>query len=284
MVLLNSTFTESSSIHLSDYVFTDYGEDEEVLLNKIIHIKISIYEFKKESEKCKLIYTQCAIENDRLKANIVTIRNKLHNIYDNQCPICMDTVNVACISSCCKNIFCMECISSWGNNRPVFSCPLCRVKISLRDLTIIDKVVDTENVPENVPENEPAPETKISSIIKILTASDISKVLIFSNFSGSFDDIMGPITNMGFKCKILRGSGPCIDNIINDFENGDTRVLCLNSKHYGAGLNLQMATDIIIYHSMPKNIEMQIIGRGQRPGRRSALNVTTLLYDHEIIT
>jgi hypothetical protein len=55
----------------------------------------------------------------------------------------------------------------------------------------------------------------------------------------------------------------------------------LNAKNYGSGLNLQMTTDIIIYHKMSKDLENQVIGRGQRLGRTDALNVHYLYYENE---
>ena len=46
---------------------------------------------------------------------------------------------------------------------------------------------------------------------------------------------------------------------IENFKNGEITVLMLNAKFYGAGMNLQMATDIVIYHRFSKEMEEQII-------------------------
>ena len=43
-----------------------------------------------------------------------------------------------------------------------------------------------------------------------------------------------------------------------------------------------MSTDIIIYHNMTSDMEKQIIGRGQRPGRTEPLIVHHLCYKHEL--
>ena len=50
-------------------------------------------------------------------------------------------------------------------------------------------------------------------------------------------------------------------------------MIFLNSNFNGAGINLQEATDIILYHEMPLNVQNQIIGRANRIGRTEALNV-----------
>lgn len=57
----------------------------------------------------------------------------------------------------------------------------------------------------------------------------------------------------------------------------------LNAQFFGAGMNLQMATDIIMYHRFTKEMEEQIIGRAQRLGRSitEPLNVYYLLHENE---
>ncbi len=55
----------------------------------------------------------------------------------------------------------------------------------------------------------------------------------------------------------------------------------LNAQFFGAGMNLQMTTDLVIYHRFSNDMEEQIIGRAQRHGRKGALNVYYLLHDNE---
>ena len=47
-------------------------------------------------------------------------------------------------------------------------------------------------------------------------------------------------------------------------------------------MNLEMTTDIIIFHKMNDELEKQVIGRGQRLGRTSQLNVHYLCYENEM--
>ena len=77
------------------------------------------------------------------------------------------------------------------------------------------------------------------------------------------------------------GSSATIKNIINKFDAGNINVLMLNAVNYGSGLNLQMATDIIIYHELKIELETQVIGRGQRLGRKEELNVYYLFSENE---
>ena len=80
--------------------------------------------------------------------------------------------------------------------------------------------------------------------------------------------------------KVL-GSGAVVNKTIQRFANGEIRVLMLNASNYGSGLNLQMATDLIIYHQLPLELETQVIGKGQRLGRTTELNIYYLLHEYE---
>ena len=58
-------------------------------------------------------------------------------------------------------------------------------------------------------------------------------------------------------------------------------MILANSLNFGSGLNLENTTDIIIYHKMDKDLESQVIGRAQRPGRTTSINIYKLNYENE---
>ena len=72
---------------------------------------------------------------------------------------------------------------------------------------------------------------------------------------------------------VVIGNRKTRDQSIDNFKNGNARVIFLNSKFNGAGINLQEATDIILYHEMPASTQNQIIGRAKRIGRIEPLHV-----------
>ena len=82
-------------------------------------------------------------------------------------------------------------------------------------------------------------------------------------------------------CSVLKGSMATIEKRINEFKNGKIKVLLMNSESYCAGMNLQCTTDVIIYHNLNSDIEKQAIGRAQRIGRTSKLNVHYLKHNNE---
>ena len=122
---------------------------------------------------------------------------------------------------------------------------------------------------------------KIDALIDIILSNTNGKFLIFSEYDNTFRDIENRLKEKNISWNNVKGSGARIKNIINDFNNGKTKILLLNAKYNGAGLNLEQTTDIIIYHRMSAELEKQIIGRGQRFGRTKALNIYYLCYDNE---
>ena len=56
----------------------------------------------------------------------------------------------------------------------------------------------------------------------------------------------------------------------------------MNARYCGSGINLENTSDIFIYHSMSTELTQQVIGRAQRPGRDSCLNVW-MLHENETV-
>ena len=65
------------------------------------------------------------------------------------------------------------------------------------------------------------------------------------------------------------------------FRDKEYRVLLLNASCFGAGLNLQFTDEVYIFHRMSVDLEYQVIGRAQRMGRTSALNIHYMCYENE---
>ena len=114
------------------------------------------------------------------------------------------------------------------------------------------------------------------------SANDLNKKwLIFSSFDGSFDILIKKLIENGITFSKICGTVSHIERVINDFKNGSINVLLLNALHFGMGLNLEMATDILIYHQLKPEIENQVVGRAQRPGRVDTLRIHMLCHENE---
>jgi SNF2 family DNA or RNA helicase len=121
---------------------------------------------------------------------------------------------------------------------------------------------------------------KIDVLMEIVSKKN-AKILIFADFQKTFDKIKYKLEHEKISYDILKGSEKTMENIINNFKQGKTKILMLNATNFGAGLNLQEATDVIIYHRFTKETEEQVIGRAQRLGRKDTLNVYYLIHDNE---
>lgn len=230
--------------------------------NKKNSIKVSIKNYDKK------------INDLRDKAKSLTER--ISNIETKSCPVCMQLVSNACMTPCCKNIFCFQCLAmscNYNNN----SCPLCRTKINIKNVTAIS----SEAIEKNDIETTVLP-TKLKTLIKIINDNPAGRFLVFSEFDNTFNNIEIEFNKNNISFSKLCGSSGRVTNIINQFSQNQIQVLLLNAKHYGSGLNLQMTTHIILFHRMSNDLEKQIIGRGQRLGRTTRLSVNYLCYENEM--
>ena len=111
-------------------------------------------------------------------------------------------------------------------------------------------------------------------------------MLIFSEYNTSFDSISDLLKQYNISYSTVMGTTNSVNKTIRLFKDNNSSdkidVLLLNANYCANGINLENSTDIILYHSMNKDRTTQIIGRGQRPGRDSQLNVWKLCYDNEV--
>jgi SNF2 family DNA or RNA helicase len=81
----------------------------------------------------------------------------------------------------------------------------------------------------------------------------------------------------------LGGSQARIVKLLKQFAEGRYRVLFLNARNMGAGLNIAAATHVVLYHKMSVETKNQIIGRAVRMGRTEPLTVLHLLHGNEML-
>jgi len=247
-----------------------------------------------ENEKKHYTYIESLeIENNdkterllKISNKILDLENSITHVLDrvnidknNNCPICCDTLSKPIASVvCCHRLFCMNCITGYFNSKSnkIGECPFCRSKIGFEGITIME---DISNINENVKNNLLS---KQDLFIKLIVENNKKKWLVFSEFDATFNTLLDKLSNNGISFSKICGTASHIDNIINNFNNGTINVLLLNAVNFGMGINLEMATDVLIYHKLSFEIEKQVIGRAQRPGRTETLNVHFLCHDNEL--
>jgi len=274
---LYTNTNDFETINIVQYSFVRLKQQIEMFNKKINEINREISPFSflyisryRENYKC---YKK---RRERYKKSKQDKENKLKLLRANilsysLCFLCLNQIKSSnSIIKCCNLKFCKDCLQkhlSKYNECPSCFLPLYSKQIiSNTYLTIQTKICNFD--------------TKINNIIKIINNNPNSKFLIFSNYT--FKKIINKLNINNISWKKLCGRPDIIRKIIENYSNGIIKVLMLNAKHYGSGLNLQMTTDIIMFHQMDDDTNIQIIGRAQRIGRKNQLKIHQLQYHHEL--
>ena len=214
---------------------------------------------------------------DKLTIECNNIKNKMQLIEDRindsqMCMICMEKQKMKTITKCCNNAFCFKCLSTWLKKNP--SCPLCKKNLHIeKDLYVVHDENKTDICPQELTKKQ-----YLQTILNDIQTN--SRILIFSEYDNSFNEIEELLNQYNIKYARLKGNS--INKNVYEYKTKDLQVLMVNSNAYGSGLNLENTTDVILFHKFDNDIEKQIIGRAQRPGRKSQLNVWYLLNENEI--
>ena len=222
---------------------------------------------------------------DKIKGKIYEIESKIDGIKsklndNNVCSICYDEIDNKAITMCCNTKFCLTCISTWLHLND--KCPFCRAKISNNNLCVI-----TDNIPEKKISNLSTKMQNLKKLIETKKDEPGFKMLIFSDYYNTFKDIVEFIETTNINYRRVLGTTATINKIVNNYKQPNSnlesiQILLLNADYCASGINLENTSDIVIYHSMSEAKTKQIIGRGQRPGRTSVLNVWKLCYENEM--
>jgi hypothetical protein len=231
----------------------------------------------------RINYIEKTIENNEneiksVESKIKNIKDRLENPTAKTCSICLDNIKIPSIVTCCKNIFCIECIKDCVKTNK--SCPLCRTKIDNSQIHIIKDDIQNDEDEKN---NEILLD-KLDILSDYLLLNPYKRILIFSEYEQTFELIQRRLLQLGIRYDRIFGSTNQINKTIENYSTNKIQVLMLNAKHFGAGINLQMTDDIFVYHRMSSDLEKQVIGRAQRLGRNEPLNIHYLCYDNEYNT
>lgn len=227
-----------------------------------------------------------------IEGKIKDLTERITEINSKICSICLDNVSQPIILEC-THIFCGGCLFKFLNANTLGAitkkCPDCRAEIkSTENLTAIvsrkNAVTDTDTVA-----NEIATDTskigkgilnKEETLLEILKNKPEGKFIVFSRVD-VFTNIIKLLVSNGITFAELKGNTSHMMNVLKDFKNGIINVILLTTQYAGYGIDINYATDVIIFHSMPVD-KQQAIGRAQRVGRTNNLIVHNLCFEHEL--
>lgn len=237
--------------------------------------------YANQDEKVKAL-KKLTDEIDSIEKKIDNIKNRLFET--ELCSICYDDIENRVIVTCCQNPFCYECITLSINHNN--SCPLCRKKLTKNDIVIVNENEDEEEFHDSSDkekiDSERSKLDNLKTYLSEIMKNPASKVLIFSEYNSSFIEIESYLKECEHKFANLKGTSNIIAKTITKYKEEDTNILLLNSTYFGSGINLENTTDLFMFHKMKDNIDQQVIGRAQRPGRTKPLNLYRLCHDNEL--
>jgi superfamily II DNA or RNA helicase len=213
---------------------------------------------------------------------IAELEEKYKNILEDDCSICFSTIKEPILIPCCQNLFCGNCVMKWLDTNK--SCPMCRTVVNVKELVYVSKKDQFDNSKdESKEEKKQEVSKKLSKQDKVydIVSKGLEKggkFLIFSMYDESFYLIRRILDEHKIDFVELSGTKATRDSKIKKFKEGKINVIFLNSRFNGAGINLEEASDIILYHEMPSYIKDQVIGRALRIGRDKDLTIHNLIY------
>ena len=238
---------------------------------------------------------------------IIDNENKIKLIYQRLvdykcCPICYEffneseIINIYITSECCNNKICESCIDAWYKLGKT-SCIFCNTDNIYKDNllcyknnennekienNIVDDIKKVENV-DNIKFESKNYNKNIFLKNFIKSIKDIDKkIIIFSDYPTIFQYIENICNENEIKyIDLEKGNIKDIDNSVREYKFGNAKILLSNSSLFGCGMNFENSTDIIFVHKMNNEMQEQVIGRAQRMGRKSRLNIIYLEYENE---
>ena len=231
--------------------------------------------------KIASIMTQVNDSNNNIRA-AKELKETIHKrLKERQiCPISLDDLETVdkVISKCCQTPYSRTVTEKLNK----FKCLVCASDLQFPEGFVAEKkaVLRTKAVREKVIDNT---KFKLDVFKELISGMPLnSKVIIFSDYPEVFKTIEIYFADKGIKSVTLDGGSISeIDKSVGSYKNGDSMVLLADSSMYGCGMNFENTTDIIFIHKINQEMEKQVIGRAQRPGRIGVLNIHRLVHPNE---
>jgi len=225
-----------------------------------------------------------------IEGKIKDLTERITEINTKICSICLDNVTHPIILEC-THIFCGSCLFNFLNSHTYNStnikkCPDCRAEIkSTENLTAIVTSKDTitneiVTIEDNTNKIGKGILNKEDTLLEILKNKPDGKFIVFSRVD-VFTKIIKLLVSNNITFAELKGNTSHMMNVLKDFKNGLINVILLTTQYAGYGIDINYATDVIIFHSMAVD-KQQAIGRAQRVGRTNNLIVHNLCFEHEL--
>lgn len=236
--------------------------------SEVKNLEIRIERQKSRGDTSRIKYATDRIQ--QLQDEMETLKKRYKDRLSEPCGICLEQLNTAVLEPNCQNLFCGKCLFRWLSvNR---TCPTCRIEVDSSTLACLS----TDSSETETPTRRGI-KPKNDTIVDIINSRKDGKFIIFSDGDWAFTQLEIFLDVNGISHIQPKGSATTIGRSLDQFRQGAIKVLLLDSQYNGTGMNLQEATDIILYHEMNEVINAVVIGRANRIGRTQSLIVHQLV-------
>ena len=183
----------------------------------------------------------------------------------------------------CEEYICSLCVENEitnsvqepDRNKVKIKCLTCKQPHLFSTLKLNSEVIIQTNPLDNI--------NKLTILTKIIQLSG-NKTIIFSQYRGASTIVKSTVAALNLKYIELDGGNvKDLDNIFFNYKSDpEIKILLIDNASFGVGINIEYATDIIFFNYTEPQMKEQIIGRAQRFGRTSKLQVWELVYKNEL--
>jgi len=272
------------SLGMTSFTESQISEAVTASLKKDLDNAKKTYVFKKsieystESLKVKALEA-CEQKIASIESRITAIQERITQAKEQTCPICYCEIETPAVTPCCQQLFCFPCLCE--SLKRVATCPLCRERLTdIKDIRVLG-VPSTSATATPATQVTNARMNKKDTFIQFMKQNPTAKVLMFSAYDASFNQLETSMDNENIRYATLNGSQARVAKLLREFKAGVYNTLLLNARNMGAGLNIESATHVVLFHRMSSELESQIIGRANRLGRTSPLEVVYLVHENE---
>lgn len=124
---------------------------------------------------------------------------------------------------------------------------------------------------------------KFEQLKQIIIKTNKQKNIVFSDYPSVFKHLEDYLNLINIEFITLDGGSiESLNKSVEQYKYGSTCFLLVDSSMNGCGMNFENTDNIIFIHKTNPELETQVIGRAQRPGRKSRLVIYRLLHQNEI--
>lgn len=247
---------------------------------EIDNLKNSITTFKRNLSRTKQNFESHQRISNYLRSSIDKIEEQ------ESCTICLEDIPVNEIGiTKCGHKYCWKCIKQLfeinGRNESI-KCPNCNELLKTDEVFLLKQNNKSEkNITSELDKIvRDVRSTKIGNIIHFLRDKIDEKFIIFSQWDEILQKVGNQLKKYNFNPVYCNGSVYNRKRSIETFQKDPkTNIIMLSSKYAASGINLTQAHNIILIEPIygkqewRTNIENQAIGRANRIGQQSKINV-----------